>query len=137
MQKEYLSKVKHIYRVYSSSRHEIHLEKLAVVYINKSYIYFIKNHSEELGKISMSLVRDLFKDCNDLKSIPYGHTETYFFKINDIQNFNGQEIAKAYFTMQEENKLKREENRVNELKMKYEQELANLEVLRKLKENLE
>ena len=55
---KFLSKHKHIYYIYSSPDHKIHIVKYAVIYLNKFYVYFKVPGNSQLVYRSLEYVHD-------------------------------------------------------------------------------
>ena len=97
MDKQNLSKYKHIYRVYEDRDRELHCEKYPVIYINSEVVYFKDARKQEyLNNVRTNRVSDDFASYAITvlsKSYNWG-IDGYFWNIEDDIREQFQEFKK-------------------------------------------
>lgn len=97
MDKQNLSKYKHIYRVYEDRDRELHCEKYPVIYINSEVVYFKDARKQEyLNHVRTNKVSDDFKSyAKTVLSRPFQWSvDNYFWNIEDDIREQFQEFKK-------------------------------------------
>lgn len=84
--KSNLSKLKYIYRIYSTDdKSKVHCEKYPIAYINERYVYFIVGDKTTLHSKMMGQVKEVYNSVKDIDIPYYGRDfDNYFFFVNDF-----------------------------------------------------
>lgn len=91
--KENLSKIKFIYKLYKTVDNILHIERFPVIYINSTYVYYKQGSQEELSRIplsslsnSVSYIIKLLEMRKDMKELSrLSHNFEFFFVDMDIE----------------------------------------------------
>lgn len=119
MDNKELSKLKEIYKIYTSADGVVHCERYPIAYVNKKYVYYIVSNDDELSCKRMRSVGDSFKGVNDLtiyESRYLGVVVNQFFF--NVENFDSASITKLVFEKNENDKIKKAESEVLRLTKK-------------------
>ena len=121
-----LSKIKHIYRIYTSQDKKIHCERYPVVYINETYVYYVQSKRSILEYVSLTSLREVFTgSLSDLEPIGHFGMNRYFTKV---ENFDAEKLEKEIFGYKKSEKRKNLESRVEQTRSAYEQACEKLRV---------
>lgn len=134
MDKENLSKIKHIYKIYSSKDRTVHCEKFPVVYMNSTATYYVGSKKQYLSKVSTRAIKDSFKGVKDLGTGYYGLYEKFYLTV---ENFNSKECTDYVFKEKKEKRLRRTQDRMERAKRDYERAILEYEKEQALFKKLE
>jgi len=116
MDKENLSKMKYIYKIYSSDS-IVHCEKYPIVYINSENIYYKVARQSQLMRIDTKSVKDCCNGIEDLNTRYYWSGNSFFFQVVD---FDSDRFTKEVFRKEISDKLERARRDAEDLTIRYE-----------------
>lgn len=134
MNKEQLSKIKHIHKIYLGGDGILHCEKYPVVYINKNYTYFKEYNNPSLNHTDTSRVHDTIDDFlidKMSRTVRLPYLTGYVWNMDDYSSeYMAGILAKIH---NKQNQTRRENllNRAKYHKIQYETAMAELEEMEK------
>lgn len=143
MDKQNLSKIKYIYRIYKSAEdNQVHIEKYPVVYVNSNYTYYKVANKQELQWVGTPKVYETAKAaCYELSKITrYWNLSFYFWDLDgfDIENSKYIEnLRREALKQKYESDLKQHKSLATRYKNHYDGEMEEIEKLEKKLAGLE
>lgn len=125
--KDKISKLKHIYQVRQDAENNIHIEKFPIIYINSKFIYYKANGDDMLSILPVKDIREKFPDDYDVRR----YNAIYFwFSAYKSQREIDEEINDLKYQIKESEKTKKIKELNNSIRKK-------IEELQKMQKELE
>lgn len=90
LDKNNLSKIKYLYRIYESSDNIMHLEKHPIIYINSHVVYYKVGNNEALNKRKLTCINEKIKNFYAYNNYYYNrpvhcYEEYYYVESKEIK----------------------------------------------------